>query len=253
MSDDEVDAGEYRTAGIIKEIKLVNFQSHRHFRQQFGPCVNFIIGKNGSGKSSIIQGLCVALCATGKQTGRTSKLDDLINTEANFASVTVILKNEGMEAYNHEVYGNEIRIKRELVRGKGSTYKIQTSAGRNVKLERGISTKKELDRILDHFNIQQDNPCIMMTQDASREFLRDSNAKTKFLFFEKATLLYSMRTHNENSVERHDEMAQSLEDGHRTYADTQAKLNELENRYHRAESYTKKEEDRAYNYRYLDI
>jgi chromosome segregation ATPase len=137
------------------------------------------------------------------------------------------------------VYGNEIRIKRELIRNKGSTYKIQTAGGRNVQLEPGITSRKELERILDYFNIQKDNPCIMMTQDASREFLRDSNAKSKFLFFEKATLLHSMRTHNENSVERYDEMVYGLEDGKRTYADRQAKLKQRETRYHQAESYSK--------------
>ena len=47
--------------GSLLSIKLINFKSHQHFAVDFGPRVNFIVGRNGTGKSSILAGIIAAL------------------------------------------------------------------------------------------------------------------------------------------------------------------------------------------------
>lgn len=51
------------------------------------------------------------------------------------------------------------------------------------------SKREELQELIVHFNIDVENPCVIMSQDKSREFLHSGNSKDKFKFFFKATLL----------------------------------------------------------------
>ena len=76
-----------------------------------------------------------------------------------WAEVTVSIKNEGDDAYKPEVYGRSIIITRNFTKSGSSSYKIKSKDGKTV------STKKEeLARILDHMNIQVDNPMNILTQ-----------------------------------------------------------------------------------------
>lgn len=57
--------------------------------------VNFIVGDNGSGKSSVISGVVMALGGKVKTTGQGSTNADVIKYGASQAKVTVTLKNTG--------------------------------------------------------------------------------------------------------------------------------------------------------------
>ena len=46
--------------GVVTSLVLENFMNHEHMRVDLDPHVNFIIGKNGSGKSAIVAGLLSA-------------------------------------------------------------------------------------------------------------------------------------------------------------------------------------------------
>ena len=43
-------------AGIVQNIRLENFMCHGVFEWEPNQNINFLIGENGSGKSSILQG-----------------------------------------------------------------------------------------------------------------------------------------------------------------------------------------------------
>lgn len=43
--------------GVLRALVLENFMNHKHFKVEFDPHVNFIVGKNGSGKSAIVNAL----------------------------------------------------------------------------------------------------------------------------------------------------------------------------------------------------
>ena len=75
------------------------------------------------------------------------------------AEVTIMLKNQGDEAYKPQEYGKSIVITRRFTKDGNSSYKIKSKDGRV------ISTKKdELSAICDHMGIQVDNPLNVLTQ-----------------------------------------------------------------------------------------
>ncbi|XP_066467961.1 structural maintenance of chromosomes protein 6 isoform X2 [Tiliqua scincoides] len=55
------------------------------------------------------------------------------------------------------------------------------------------SKKEELTSILDHFNVQVDNPVSVLTQEMSKQFLQSKNEGDKYKFFMKATQLEQMK------------------------------------------------------------
>ncbi|XP_057456983.1 structural maintenance of chromosomes protein 6A-like [Lotus japonicus] len=171
------------TAGIIKRLRLENFMCHSNHETEFGKHVNFITGQNGSGKSAILTALCVAFGCRAKGTQRAATLKDFIKTGASNAVIHVEIQNEGEDAFKPEVYGDVIIVERRISESTSSTT-LKDCQGKKV-----CSRKTDLQEIVEHFNIDVENPCVIMSQDKSREFLHSGNEKDKFKFFYKATLL----------------------------------------------------------------
>ncbi|KAJ9164044.1 hypothetical protein P3X46_023661 [Hevea brasiliensis] len=170
-------------AGTVSRIRLENFMCHSNLQIELCPWVNFITGQNGSGKSAILTALCIAFGSRAKGTQRASTLKDFIKTGCSYAVVEVEVKNQGEDAFKHEVYGDAIIIERRINQSTSSTV-LKDFQGRKV-----ASRKEELRELIEHFNIDVENPCVIMSQDKSREFLHSGNDKDKFKFFFKATLL----------------------------------------------------------------
>ncbi|PIN15085.1 DNA repair protein RAD18 (SMC family protein) [Handroanthus impetiginosus] len=170
-------------AGIISKIRLENFMCHSNLEIEFGDWVNFITGQNGSGKSAILTALCVAFGSRARGTQRANTIKDFIKTGCSHALVQVEIKNQGEDAFKPELYGDIIIVERRISES-ASSITLKNSQGRRV------GTKKEdLREIVEYFNIDVENPCVIMSQDKSREFLHSGNAKDKFKFFFRATLL----------------------------------------------------------------
>ncbi|XP_065871539.1 structural maintenance of chromosomes protein 6B-like isoform X2 [Euphorbia lathyris] len=170
-------------AGIITRIRLENFMCHSNLEIELCPWVNFITGQNGSGKSAILTALCVAFGCRAKGTQRASTLKDFIKTGCSYAVVEVEVKNDGHDPFKPETYGDAITIERKISHSTSSTI-LKDFQGRKV-----ASRREELQELIEHFNIDVENPCVIMSQDKSREFLHSGNDKDKFKFFFKATLL----------------------------------------------------------------
>ncbi|CAK8575369.1 unnamed protein product [Lathyrus sativus] len=170
-------------AGVIKKLRLENFMCHSNHETVFGNHVNVITGQNGSGKSAILTALCVAFGCRAKGTQRASTLKDFIKTGASNAVIHVEIQNEGEDAFKPEMYGDVIIVERRISEST-SSITLKDHQGKKV-----FSRKADLLEIIEHFNIDVENPCVIMTQDKSREFLHSGNNKDKFKFFYKATLL----------------------------------------------------------------
>ena len=165
-------------AGVIEKLTLKNFMCHDFFELELGPQINFIIGRNGSGKSAILTGISVGLGAKANDTNRGSSIRDLIKDGKSMSRITIVLKNDGSWAYRPEEYGRKIIIERKLQRVGTNSYSIKDERGKTV------STKKAtLDEILYQFNITVDNPLAFLSQDKAREFLTSATARTKFEYF----------------------------------------------------------------------
>ncbi|KAF7836353.1 structural maintenance of chromosomes protein 6B [Senna tora] len=167
------------TAGIIKRIRLENFMCHSNLEIELGEWVNFITGQNGSGKSAILTALCVAFGCRAKGTQRATTLKDFIKTGCSNAVIHVEIKNDGEDAFKPEIYGSVITVERRISESTSSTV-LKDYQGKKI-----VSRKAELQEMVEHFNIDVENPCVIMSQDKSREFLHSGNDKDKF----KATLL----------------------------------------------------------------
>ena len=66
----------------------------------------------------------------------------------------------GEDAYRPDVYGNSITVVRGVTQSGTSSYKIKDNRGRIVCDKK---VREELDRILDSFAIQVDNPIAVCT------------------------------------------------------------------------------------------
>ncbi|KAI5426057.1 Structural maintenance of chromosomes protein 6B [Lathyrus oleraceus] len=156
---------------------------HSNHEIVFGNHVNVITGQNGSGKSAILTALCVAFGCRAKGTQRASTLKDFIKTGASNAVIHVEIQNEGEDAFKPEMYGDVIIVERRISESTSSVT-LKDHQGKKV-----FSRKADLLEIIEHFNIDVENPCVIMSQDKSREFLHSGNNKDKSKFFYKATLL----------------------------------------------------------------
>lgn len=105
------------------------------------------------------------------------------------AIISIKLRNRGPEAYKPKEYGPSIVVERRLTRDGGASYKLKDHTGKKVV----ATTLNELNEILDQFNIQINNPCAILMQDTSRQFLTTQSAKDKYKFFSKATQLEQMK------------------------------------------------------------
>ncbi|KAE8348908.1 P-loop containing nucleoside triphosphate hydrolase protein [Aspergillus coremiiformis] len=170
--------------GILERVECYNFMCHDHFHVELGPLINFIVGKNGSGKSAVLTAITLCLGGKASATNRGQSLKSFIKEGKETATIVVRIKNQGDGAYMPDDYGKSIIIERHFSKTGTSGFKIKAENGRI------ISTKKvELDAIIDFFTLQFDNPMNVLSQDMARQFLSSSSPAEKYKFFVKGVQL----------------------------------------------------------------
>lgn len=170
-------------------IELAEMLSHRlsHFALSPLFAVNFIHGQNGSGKSAILAAIQICLGAGARRTHRARNLAELIGRESGSqtARIAVTLRNEGDDGFRPNTYGKEVTIER-TISTRGGGYKLLDASG-----ESRSTSKKDLDALLDHLNIQVENPVAVLDQEDAKKFLL-GKPEDKYHFFCKATELERM-------------------------------------------------------------
>ncbi|XP_047249227.1 structural maintenance of chromosomes protein 6 isoform X2 [Girardinichthys multiradiatus] len=121
-------------------------------------------------------------------TNRGVSLKDFVKTGESTADVTVKLRNRGADAYKKDLYGDYITVEQRISSDGSRSYKLKNKSGQLVS-----NKKEELISVLDHFNIQLDNPVSILSQEMSKQFLHSKNETDKYKFFMKATLLEQMK------------------------------------------------------------
>lgn len=175
-------------AGVIEKISLKNFKCHSLLKFELHPYINFILGRNGSGKSSVMDGITLCLGGRAASTGRQASAKTFIKTNCDRAELSLTLINKGEEAYKSSEYGSKITIERKINKDGNSSYKLLNDRNKV------ISTKKsEVDNIRENFNIQIDNPVCFLNQETSKHFLNSSNKSDKYQFFMKASQIDSIK------------------------------------------------------------
>nr|XP_049691975.1 structural maintenance of chromosomes protein 6 isoform X1 [Helicoverpa armigera]XP_049692586.1 structural maintenance of chromosomes protein 6-like isoform X1 [Helicoverpa armigera] len=179
----ESDIVEEDIDGSIVSIHVRNFFCHDNLEVNLNRNVNFIVGRNGSGKSAILTALVVGLGGRASATNRGSNLHSFIKKGANSATIEIKIKNSSPKSYKHHIYGDFITIVRTINASGGSSYKVKAALGDVV------STKfEEVNSIILAHDIQVDNPISVLNQDDARSF-HASDAKKKYSLFRKATNL----------------------------------------------------------------
>ncbi|NXV83908.1 SMC6 protein, partial [Atlantisia rogersi] len=175
--------------GIIESIQLKNFMCHSMLGPfQFGSNLNFVVGNNGSGKSSVLTALIVGLGGKATATNRGSSLKMFVRDGETSADISITLRNQGRDAFKPELYGSSIIVNQRINLDGNRSYRLKSKSGTLIS-----SKKEELLGILDHFNIQVDNPVSVLTQEMSKHFLQSKNEGDKYKFFLKATQLEQMK------------------------------------------------------------
>ncbi|KAM9298714.1 structural maintenance of chromosomes protein 6 isoform 3-T3 [Morus bassanus] len=175
--------------GVIESIQLKNFMCHSMLGPfQFGSNLNFVVGNNGSGKSSVLTALIVGLGGKATATNRGSSLKMFVRDGETSADISITLRNQGRDAFKPELYGGSIIVNQHINLDGSRSYKLKSKSGTIIS-----SKKEELLGILDHFNIQVDNPVSVLTQEMSKHFLQSKNEGDKYKFFMKATQLEQMK------------------------------------------------------------
>ncbi|KAL1950788.1 hypothetical protein VTO73DRAFT_5912 [Trametes versicolor] len=216
--------------GIIESIEMAQFMCHKYLTFSLGPQINFIIGHNGSGKSAALSALTVALGGKATTTGRGSGLKSFIREGQSVAEVTVVLKNQGEEAYRPKDYGRSIVITRRFTKEGASSYKIKSRDGKVVSTKR-----EELQAICDHMNIQVDNPMNILTQDSARQFLSASTPADKYKFFLKGTQLSQLSEEYQTCMENISQTHKVLERKAEVIPDLEESVVEARSRWQEAQ------------------
>ena len=169
--------------GKLEKLVLKNFMNHRNLEVTFGDRVNFITGKNGSGKSAIVAALLIGLGGRASNTQRGNAVRDLIKKGESGATISIHLSNQGSNPFQHSLFGPTIIIERRITLNS-QTYKVKNHREKVIN-----SSGKLVHRILEHFDICIDNPTTILTQDMSREFLATAEPSKMYAFFKQATRL----------------------------------------------------------------
>lgn len=187
LDDDEENQDPGVRAGHIRKLTLQNFMCHDHFELEFGSQMNFIVGRNGSGKSAILTGISVGLGAKATDTSRGLSIRSLIKDGKSMARVIVELNNVGLDAYEPETFGNVVVVERKFTRDGTNTYYLRSENGSLVS-----NKKRVLDDVLLKFLIVVNNPLSFLSQDKAREFIASSTEKSRFTYFSEGTNIHSI-------------------------------------------------------------
>jgi len=189
---------------------MINFMTHRNTTVSFKPNANFVTGVNGAGKSSIMAAIIVCLGGSGSAATRGNAIKGYIKTGEHVGAVTVICLGcflchvidffpagghpkpwprsvQARDLWRHclcrasDSQGGCQHVHHQEQREYGIDFFAYASKLPPSTTEKVISHKKdELESILDHMNIQVDNPVTILNQDTAREFLKSNEPKKKY-------------------------------------------------------------------------
>ncbi|NXJ80279.1 SMC6 protein, partial [Trogon melanurus] len=215
--------------GIIESIQLKNFMCHSMLGPfQFGSNLNFVTGNNGSGKSSVLTALIVGLGGKATATNRGSSLKMFVRDGETSADISITLRNQGRDAFKPDVYGGSIIVNQHINLDGSRSYKLKSKSGTLIS-----SKKEELIGILDHFNIQVDNPVSVLTQEMSKHFLQSKNEGDKYKFFMKATQLEQMKEDYSSIMKTKENTCIQIEQGVKRLQELEQIYDQKKERYRR--------------------
>ncbi|XP_034235998.1 structural maintenance of chromosomes protein 6 [Thrips palmi] len=213
-------------SGVVLEVHLDNFLCHDSYKVVLNKEINFIVGRNGSGKSAILTGLVVALGGSASTTGRGAALKDFVKHGCPTARVKCIISNAGALNYHRDLYGDKIQVVRTIQSQGGSSVKLLSENGKLVS-----SKMDDLKSMTLHLGIQVDNPISVLDQNTARHFLNMSKPSNKFDLFMRATNLETLQKIYIDIALSVDRTHQEIKKKERELVDNNAEVIEIKRKY----------------------
>lgn len=156
-NDELAVVGDYKK-GSITEIRLENFLTYSNVVIRPGPRLNMVVGPNGTGKSSVLNAICLGLGGSKNVLGRADDVRNFIQHGKDKAMIEITLAP-----------GDHV-IRRELDRNKGS----EKGRGRGAStfyVNGEKFTEAQVSQLVhEEYNIQVENLCTFLPQDKVGSF-----------------------------------------------------------------------------------
>jgi chromosome segregation ATPase len=174
---------------------MKNIRCHKFMEVTFNDRINFIVGKNGSGKSSILTAIRLALGmplpggTTGGKKGSGVGGESIIRDGSDEeAIVEVEFSNTGeFGLLDTSVFGDYFMIRRSLTRGESGRVVDKYDVFKNG-VEKVKISKSGMVDLLRSKNVFATNPAMIMDQETGKLFFTGS-ARDQYKFFIEATCL----------------------------------------------------------------
>ncbi|UKJ87675.2 hypothetical protein MACJ_000113 [Theileria orientalis] len=216
------------TSGKIIKVTLLNFLNHAHLTFNCSPYLNLIFGRNGQGKSAIVQGIALCFGATGHSVGRDASLNHYIKdyhlkNGPSCAKIELHLSNHGANAYNNVFYGDVIIVSRTIYKN-GSTYYL---GGLNIR--KSPVDRKTLNQYLRHIKMNINNPTTYMDQEMCKSFFFQSSAQSFYKYYSSCAGLDKMEEKINSEKKNLEDCKEELKIRKRVLEPDQKKLESLSN------------------------
>ncbi|KAL0222323.1 hypothetical protein RCL1_002177 [Eukaryota sp. TZLM3-RCL] len=171
----------------IRSVQLSDFRSHEKFEMDFSPGVNLIGGRNGAGKSSILNAITLLFCATEKRAGVSTSLGEYVRQtddgegSPTMAKLSLVLNVPSYHPLYDESDGS-VYLKRTIKKGKSASSTAELKCG-SILLKKQTEIRSFL---LQHFGIDFSTPIQMLSQDEMKVF-SSLDEKTLFDFIYRAS------------------------------------------------------------------
>ena len=131
---------------------------------------------------------------TAADTKRAKNQQSFIKQDQTKAVVTIHLFNGGESAYCKDKWGDRIIFQKTILSSGSSFLKIKGSKGYET---RNASEYK--DRILEHFNIELNNPMTVLQQEEAKNFFKENDDKSLYQFFQRGSMLDAIAQTNKKT------------------------------------------------------
>ena len=150
---------------IIKKVKLENYRSHSNTEVEFSKGINLILGKNGRGKTSILEAISLTMLNTNDRTGNKNSGKNYIKFGEKKALVDIdFIANDGRE-YNLKTSFTKTTKKQFLIDETGFEY------DQNIKdkLEELCGIKKGFEDTYENIVVAKQNEFINIFKAKDKE------------------------------------------------------------------------------------
>lgn len=150
---------------IIKKVKLENYRSHSNTEVEFSKGINLILGKNGRGKTSILEAISLTMLNTKDRTGNKNSGKNYIKFGEKKALVDIdFIANDGRE-YNLKTNFTKTTKKQFLIDETGFEY------DQNIedKLEELCGIKKGFEDTYENIVVAKQNEFINIFKAKAKE------------------------------------------------------------------------------------